>query len=264
MKNVHLVHWNAEEAKDLAAILIKAGYEVKYNPPGPTVLREIREKNPDAIVIDLSRLPSQGRDMALNIRYAKSTRSIPIVFVGGNPDKVENVKKYIPDAAYTAWDSIKSSLKNAIANPPLNPVAPTSVFDAYSDSPLIKKLGIKPESVIAILGAPGNFMQLLKDMPKDVKIVPRFGPKCHLAIWFIKSKSQLDSKIKSYAANLRDKGGLWIAWPKKASSIKTDLNETIVRKPGLGNGLVDYKVCAIDSDWTGLKFSRRRDKKGGE
>jgi hypothetical protein len=55
-----------------------------------------------------------------------------------------------------------------------------------------------------------------------------------------------------------DKGGMWIIWPKKTSALASDLSQVIVRKTGLASGLVDYKVCSIDDNWTGLKFTRRK------
>ena len=65
--------------------------------------------------------------------------------------------------------------------------------------------------------------------------------------------------MEGMAARL-DRGAVWIAWPKKASGVKTDLSQTIVREVGLGAGLVDYKICAIDATWSGLLFALRRRK----
>jgi hypothetical protein len=56
-------------------------------------------------------------------------------------------------------------------------------------------------------------------------------------------------------------GGLWIAWPKKASGVATDLTEDVVRRDGLAAGLVDHKVCAIDATWSGLRFALRKEKR---
>lgn len=59
-------------------------------------------------------------------------------------------------------------------------------------------------------------------------------------------------------AHWKPGGGLWIAWPKKASGVETDLTQTHVREFGLGRQFVDYKICAIDGTWSGLQFARRR------
>lgn len=88
-QRVRLIHWNAGEARQRAEILRAAGYEVFYKmQDGPAFLRDLRESPPTAVVIDLSRLPSHGRDMALGIRGSKATRLVPLVFVGGELEKV--------------------------------------------------------------------------------------------------------------------------------------------------------------------------------
>src|SRR2546426_10922408 len=102
MYRVRLVHWNEVEAKQKSHQLSSAGYLVKYDKITPDLLPE-RENPSDAIVIDLSRLPSQGRDMAMALRSYKSTRTIPLVFADGDHEKVERVKAQIPYAIYANW-----------------------------------------------------------------------------------------------------------------------------------------------------------------
>jgi len=104
-------------------------------------------------VIDLSRLPSHGRAIATMLRQRKATRSIPIVFVEGDPEKVARIRETLPDAVYARWRNIRSALRAAIEHPPREPAVP-GTMDAYSASPLPKKLGIKPGSVVLLLGAP--------------------------------------------------------------------------------------------------------------
>jgi DNA-binding NarL/FixJ family response regulator len=145
MKTVRLIHWNDAEAKERAGRVKEAGYDVSCElPRGPQFLRDLRAHSPVAVLIDLSRLPSQGRDLAVAIRHQKSTRHIPLVFVDGDPEKVAKIKNVLPDAVYTSWGRLKDSLKQAIARAPGEPVAPQSVFSGYSGTPLAKKLGIKP------------------------------------------------------------------------------------------------------------------------
>jgi hypothetical protein len=85
----------------------------------------------------------------------------------------------------------------------------------------------------------------------------RSAPKQNdLAIWFAKSQKELEERINKVKSKI-GKGGLWIAWPKKASDITSDLSQAAVRKVGLDAGLVDYKVCSIDKTWSGLKFAVR-------
>ena len=81
---VRLIHWNREEGKRKAEVLQAAGFEVSFDDAGgPELLRRLREAPPSAVVIDLTRLPSQGREVGVALRYAKSTRRLPLVFVGG-------------------------------------------------------------------------------------------------------------------------------------------------------------------------------------
>jgi DNA-binding response OmpR family regulator len=87
MARVRLFHWKAEEAKPLLTLLKAAGYSVDYKEPVISY-REVRLSPPDAIVIDLSRLPSHGREVAVFLRGSKATRHVPIVFVGGEPEKL--------------------------------------------------------------------------------------------------------------------------------------------------------------------------------
>ena len=126
----------------------------------------------------------------------------------------------------------------------------------YSGTPLVKKLGIKPQSTLALLSAPDGFIKQLPGLPGDVRIVTRAGGSIDLAVWFVTSRRDLDRRIGDFGR--KPPVGLWIAWPKKASGMTTDLSEDIVRAAGLEHGLVDYKVCAIDDTWSGLKFAKRR------
>jgi len=77
-----------------------------------------------------------------------------------------------------------------------------------------------------------------------------------LAIWFVSSRAELAREIAGMSRAMGD--GLWIAWPKKSSGVVTDLTETPVRDAGLAHRLVDYKVCAINDVWSGLKFARSK------
>ncbi len=257
-KRVRLVHWNAEERKGRAAKLRDAGYAVNFGEVTQDTFKELRRKPPDAVVIDLSRIPSAGRDVAVGLRSFKATRYVPIVFVEGDPAKLSGIKKQVPDAEFTTWGRIRGALKKAIAKPPTEPAVPDSALAGYSGTPLPKKLGIKADYKIALVGAPSDFEKTLGALPEGVTLKRRAGA-ADLTIWFAKSRSELDRRIKGMAAKVGD-GGMWIAWPKKASGVTTDLTPNDVRGAGLNNGLVDYKICAIDATWSGLKFARRKKK----
>ncbi len=128
----------------------------------------------------------------------------------------------------------------------------------YSGTPLAKKLGIKPGSTLALIAAPAGFASRIDGMPERVRVSTRAARGADLVVWFVTSRRELEGRVAALA--LLQSGGLWIAWPKKTSGVATDVSENIVRDAGLRQGLVDYKVCAIDDTWSGLKFATRRPK----
>jgi hypothetical protein len=263
MRRVVLVYWNHAEGKERAAKLAQAGFKVKleHDPrQGPAILRRLREAPPDAVVIDLGRLPMQGRDAALALRNAKQMRHVTLVFVDGEPPKVEKIRQTLPDAVFTSWANTVPALK--AAKPSLNPIVPASNLAGYSGTPLPKKLGIKPNFSIVLLNEPENFVEILGDVPAGVEFTNRITPAAKLAIWFVRSAAELSSRIDAVAAALGI-AHLWICWAKRTSPLAADVTEPTVRTAGLAAGLVDYKVAAIDADWSGLLFAPRRDDGAG-
>jgi hypothetical protein len=260
LNRIHLIHWNSEEAKKRAECLEEIGYKVVYEVlTGPAFLRDLGKDPPDAVVIDLCRLPSQWRDMALALRHQKTTRYLPLVFVEGEIEKVENIKKHLPDAVYTTWGKIQTALKQAIAHPPKDPVVPRSRMDGYSGAPLVKKLGIRENSVVVVINTPTGFEKTLGELPDGVKLSRINRGQRDITIWFAKSVKELESHIKPFASLIKD-GSLWIVWAKKTSGLTSDLTQNNVRKVGLAAGLVDYKICSIDEIWSGLLFTKRKSK----
>jgi CheY-like chemotaxis protein len=258
MSRVQLIHWHAEEAKERAVRLQNVGYEVDCQMPGGTAyLRALEKSAPDAIIIDLSRLPSQGRDFALLIRKRKGTRRFPLVFVDGKPEKVAPIQALLPDAAYTSWEQIGDVLAEAIAKPPVDPIAPQSQFAAYAGRPLSKKLGIKPNSAVGLVDAPQDCAEIFTELPEGARLQQQGYEACDLFVWFVRSDEALQRGM-AHMTVLAERGPLWIAWPKKASRMATDLTQQRVRETGLASGLVDYKICAIDRTWSGLLFTKRK------
>ena len=255
--HIHVIASNRREAQERIAGLEQAGYHVSVGVPGPPTLREIRESPPAGVLVDLTCSPSAGRDVAVWLRTTKATRQIPIVFVEGDPEKVARIRKLLPDATYTTWSRIRGSLKRALANPPADPVVPASNLAGYSGTPLPKKLGIKPGSVVALVDAPADFEQTLGVLPERVLLRRGLRGAWDLLLWFPTSRSDLQRRV----TQMRDRigrDGLWIIWPKQASGVATDLTQAVVRQTGLANQLVDYKVAAIDATFSGLKFALRK------
>lgn len=257
MHRIRLIHWNAAEAAERAARLPADEYQVNHAQLDTASLRELRANPPDALLIDLGRLPSHGRDVGAAMRQTRATRGTPLVFVDGDPAKVSRVRRLLPDAVYTDWLNIQPALRRAISNPPSTPVVPESGLAGYSGTPLPRKLGIKAGYAVATPGAPDDFQATLGVLPDDVVLRRRVQGRCDLVVWFVGSRRELRRRIQRYGARAGP-GGLWICWPKKASGEQSDLSERVVRETGLSNGLVDYKIAAIDQTWSGLRFTRRK------
>ncbi len=257
---VYLIHWNQDEAAERAQLIEAAGYRVDASPFTPAILRQLRDDPPAAVVIDLSRLPSHGREVAMALRQYKATRAVPMVFVGGQPDKVERIKELLPDAKYAAWEGIGGAIQEAIDSPPTDPVRPRTIFDAYAGTPLFKKLGIKDGSRVSLVDAPQRFEDNLGNLPEGALLQRSKNYPRDLTLWFVTSRENMQKHIDSMRRSI-GKDGLWVIWPKKTSGMQTDLSQVSVRRIGMDAGLVDYKIASIDETWSGLRFAvkKRRD-----
>jgi len=127
----------------------------------------------------------------------------------------------------------------------------------YSGTPLPKKLGIRENSRVVLVHPPDRFEQKLKPIPTGAEIIEQ-ASRSNVAVLFVKSKAELIREVPVLAKKLPEKIAFWIAWPKQASGLQTDLKEGMVREFGLAQGWVDYKVCAIDEIWSGLCFARKQ------
>lgn len=129
----------------------------------------------------------------------------------------------------------------------------------YSGTPLAKKLGIKPQGRVALFSAPADFPQTLAPLPEGVAILDGKASRTafDVGVFFTRSESELERRIAELKRRLDPQGGLWIAWPKKASGEQTDLTEDAVRRIALATALVDNKVCAIDDIWSALRVVYR-------
>jgi hypothetical protein len=127
----------------------------------------------------------------------------------------------------------------------------------YSGTPLVKKLGIKPGSTLALIGAPGDFDDTLGELPDGVTVRRRLQGQLDVIVAFYVESSVLERRLPALRRALAPAGGLWLAWPKRASGVATGLSENVVRELGLAAGLVDNKICAIDAVWSGLRLVYR-------
>jgi hypothetical protein len=133
----------------------------------------------------------------------------------------------------------------------------------YSGTPLAKKLGIKEGHTVTLVGAPKGFADELDGLPDDVTIRTRASGSADVVVSFHTERADLERRVPKLLDVLDIDGGLWIAWPKKASKVPTDITEDTVREVFLPLGLVDNKVCAIDDVWSGLRVVWRKDRRHG-
>ena len=134
----------------------------------------------------------------------------------------------------------------------------------YSGRPLFQKLGLKPATSCLVVAAPDHFDGLLAGVT-DVRFVHADradapGETFHAAHVFCLSKAKLVESARKSIESLAPGGMLWVSWPKKSSKLFVDLTEDGVREIVLPTGWVDVKVCAVDSDWSALKFIKRKSK----
>ena len=123
----------------------------------------------------------------------------------------------------------------------------------YSGTPLAKKLGIKEGHRVAFPQAPDGFTGLLGELP-DVTVKSRVAGPLDVIVFFTRRRSELERRLPALRRAMDPAAGLWIAWPKRASGVETDMTEDVARELGLANRLVDNKVCAIDETWSGLRL----------
>ena len=222
---------------------------VSVTPKGPADLKPLRDRPPDAFLIDLDRRPSEGRTIAVQLRRYAATRSVPLVFAGGEDQQVARVRNLLPDATYVLWTSVAAALKRA--KPTEKPVVP-GTMDAYSQTELEPKLGVRDATTVLLLGAPEGFGKALR----RAELV-EVGP-AQLVMLFAPTVADLEKEFEAAKAAIAAGGSLWICWPKKASAMESDLGQAQVRRYAMDRDLVDFKVAAIDATWSGLRFSRKR------
>jgi hypothetical protein len=130
----------------------------------------------------------------------------------------------------------------------------------YSDTPLAKKLGVAEGATLVLLAAPTGWAF---DLPQRVTVRHRAGGHADVVVAFFTSARTLERRLDPLGATVFPAGGLWIAWPKKASGVATDLSDNVVRTAALSRGLVDNKVCALDETWSALRLVWRRENRVG-
>jgi hypothetical protein len=129
----------------------------------------------------------------------------------------------------------------------------------YSGTPLVRKLGIREGDDVGLLGAPDGFG--LEDLPAGVRLRRRATGRFDVVVSFHTRRAHVAERLPTLLEVLDPDGGLWIAWPKRASGVATDITEDTVREVALPTGVVDNKVCAVDDTWSGLRLVWRKERR---
>lgn len=129
----------------------------------------------------------------------------------------------------------------------------------YSGTPLAKKLGIVDGTTVSVINEPGEFRALLAPVPDDVNFKSSLRGSADVIVFFTTSRAEFVRRIDTAGRSIFPAGGLWIAWPKRASKVPTDMTEDVIREVALPLGLVDNKVCAISEVWSGLRIVWRKE-----
>lgn len=254
MPRVRLYHWKATEAGPLVAKLRAAGFEVVHKPEARTSTRELKQSGVAAVVIDLSRMPSHGKYVGAWLRGSKSTRHIPLVFVGGEAEKVAAIKKQIPDAAYASVTGICTALKKAIRNPPSEPVVPRQMMESAPGRTAAQKMGIREGNMVRLIDPPADYLKVIGELPDGVVLEEDSRRACPITIWFVHDAREYEAALQSRRV-LAARSRLWIVWQKGR---RDGLNGNFVRQAALAMGLVDYKICSLDGVWSGMVFTVKK------
>jgi CheY-like chemotaxis protein len=243
---VVVVHYEPAEALALAERLRRDGIAAEpYLHVGTRGLRDLRANPPDAILIDLMRMPSYGRAMGAMLRETRSTRAIPLVFLEGDPEKTARVRDLLPDALFATFPRLKAVIERAIRRPPADPVVPDRAV------PIAKKLRLRDGVTVALIGAPTGFESTLGGAKTT-----RSG-NGDVVLLFVKSAAALGRDLPRFASLERGRA-LWILWPKRASGVAADVSLPRIHEACAPFGLVAYKTCSIDDTWSAAAIAPRR------
>ena len=129
----------------------------------------------------------------------------------------------------------------------------------YSATPLVKKLGIKPDTALYVKNAPRDYRKLCEGLPPGTKVARRLAGNPSFVHLFTTSRTELAAELRKYRRQIAQDGVIWVSWPKKSSKLPSTVTEDTVREVALPLDLVDIKVCAVDDTWSGLKLMIRKD-----
>jgi CheY-like chemotaxis protein len=251
---VRVIHWRAAEAAQLIDACRGARFEVDYLAgDAMAVCRATRNKPPDVIGIDLSRLPSHGREVAIWLRNTKATRDVPILFVGGDSLKVAPIRELLPDAAYCEISHVGAAIKRlAKSARKRDLVTPPAIMQRPGEKSAAQKLGIEAGAAVAVIEPPRDFPDLLGPVPESVGFREQDAA---VTLWFVHDREGLLDSLRRMRA-IATRTRLWLLWRKGSSG--DGLTQNSLRETMREVGLVDYKICSVDARWSGMLFTRKK------
>jgi CheY-like chemotaxis protein len=253
---IRLLHWNAAEAAEHLAALRRAKHKIDYEANfDSSLMKAWRASPPDAFVIDLSRLPSHGREIAIALRQSPRTRHVPIVFVNGAVEKVERIRSELPDAIFCPLLDLIPSLAAALEHRTADPARPVQMMDRYAGRSTAQKLGITEGTTVAAFAPPGDYPALLGPLPPRVEFVEE--ETAAVTLYFAEDQPAMAREL-SHLRRSAAKTKLWVLWRKGGKSARGQVTEPVVRETGLLLGLVDYKICSVNPIWSAMLFALKR------
>jgi hypothetical protein len=259
METIQIISSDKKKCGILTAQLDAAGYRSTAGPMSEDLRRQLLNTPPDAVILDLDRAPATCRDLGLFLRVQTATRGCLLVFLDGKPEKVKEIQALLPDACFAETASLEADLEQGLRSKPENPIVPESVFAGYSGRPLGAKLGVKENMAVVLVNAPDDFETVLDPLPERTRLSRSDVESPDLTLWFTTSILELETGL-AHRLQLASPGKIWIIWPKRGSTLESDLTQPAVRQAGLDANWVDFKVCSVDNTWTGLCFTARKGK----
>lgn len=254
---VWVVHANHAAGAACAKELAGLGYRAVWRQWSSPEIGRAKVDPPAAVLIDLSRTPSVGRDVAIAMRSHRALLAVPFLLVDGTREVVANLRKFLPDAVVSDSRRLKTSLAGILKRQPRG-ARLLSVFAAYESAPLAKKLGIRTDSIVAVRDAPRGLKAKLGELPAGAQLKAHDRAPRDLTMWFVHSHDVLVGEMTAMRRHASS-GALWILWNKNASTdADIRLTQLTVRRAGLDAGLVDFKITRVDDDWAGLRFTVRK------
>lgn len=254
-QRIRLFHWRESESGPLIALLEKAGYEVDYQGEHGVKFASLRQHPTHAVVIDLTRMPSHGRYVAAEIRSRKSLCHLPIVFVDGDPVKLQKIRETVPDAVFVARSKLIVALKKV---KPLTSPSPTKpMMASYVERTVAQKLGITEKMRVAVIDPPRDYGKAIGKLPQGAQLEEEPEETLPLTLWFVRDPETYLDRLAGMR-RLCAKSRLWVIYPKCARGRKAGLTQFVVRDAALELGLVDYKICSVDATWTGMLFAVKK------